>query len=1270
MSEIRQIRPRRGPRLSEAEGKVRPTVRGRLLRRILRLREAERALRTTAAILRAHEEATEDGVLVLDTEGRLLTFNQKFLEMWKVPPEIAEANDGEELEEWAFRLVADPDSLRRDIDWFRSNPLEVRSGEIIEMADGRTLTRLAIPVLGREGTPIGRALYFREITALRRSERLQNAMFHIADLTLACEDLDGLYRSIHGVVGELTDATNFYIALYDEKSDTLSFPYFLDQYDEKPERRRPGKTLTGYVLRTGEPLLATPETFARLVREGEVEQIGAASVDWIGVPLKSGDRTFGVLGIQSYDERTRFDEQTRDILTFVSQHVASAIEAKRREDAIRESERRYRQLFENNRAIKFVIDPESGSILDVNQGACEFYGYSREEFVGMKVWDINVLGEEGVRKAMADAALQKKASFVFRHQLKSGEMRDVEVHSGPVDLHGKKVLYSIVNDVTERIRAEEALRRSEEYFRTVIENASDIISIIEPDGRVVYNSPSIYRVLGYKAPHSIDKNFYAFVHPADVELVRSHLETIAQGAAELDPVEIRLRHRDGSWRIIEAMGRRIVDSSARARVVTNCRDMTERKLAEQALQSSEEKYRNIFDFASIGIYQSSPEGTLITANQTLARILGYGSIGELLQKNLSTEVYFDPIDRELLIDRHAEQGRSAELEILWKRKDGSPVWVQLNAHAVKNERGRVLYYEGFVTDIDTRKRAEATLRTQAIAMEASMDGIAIVDRNLRLTYVNHAFLKLFRYRTAGDLIGSPWSTLYDQDEGERFAADIFPAVSVSGEWRGEAVGRRRNGLQFPQEISLTAIENGGMIAIVRDITERTHAEEQIKFLAYHDALTSLPNRLLFKDRVVVGISHAQRERGRLAILFLDLDHFKFINDSLGHNVGDRLLQEVAKRIQSTLRESDTVARLGGDEFTILLPSIVEPDDARRVGDKLLEAVRAPLQLEGHEFAVTTSVGVSVYPEDGVDAETLIKNADTAMYQAKEEGRDTCRMFNAAASARAIERLALEQGLRKALANGEFVMFYQPILELRTGRICGMEALLRWEHPELGIIPPGEFITVAEQTGLMVPIGSWALQTACRQARTWERLGYTSLTLSVNLSVSQLQHELIERVRLALDDSALLPERLELEITESGAMQHPERSIQLLEDVRKLGVRISLDDFGTGHSSLSYLKRFPIDTLKIDQSFVRDLGSDRDTAAIVAAIIAIGHKLRLRVIAEGVELEAQRVFLMENSCDQMQGYLFHGPLPAERFEQLLGEHNSRVRQWPAVAGTPG
>jgi diguanylate cyclase (GGDEF)-like protein len=502
------------------------------------------------------------------------------------------------------------------------------------------------------------------------------------------------------------------------------------------------------------------------------------------------------------------------------------------------------------------------------------------------------------------------------------------------------------------------------------------------------------------------------------------------------------------------------------------------------------------------------------------------------------------------------------------------------------------------------------------------------------------------------IIGKPLTELYDAQEMERFQTQILPAVRQRGRWRGEATGKRRDGFFFPQEISLTAIEDRGIICVVRDITERTYAEEQIKHLAYHDALTGLPNRLLLKDRLTVALSHAQRDRTRVAVLFLDLDRFKVINDSLGHNVGDQLLQAVAARIQSCVRESDTVARLGGDEFTLLLP-LTRSEDAAVVAQKLLESVRYPFHIEGREFYITTSIGISLYPEDGTDAATLIKNADTAMYQAKEQGRDNYQLFNAFVNAKALQRIALEHGLRRALANEEFELHYQPIFDLRTERISGVEALLRWQHPEMGTIAPAVFIPIAESTGVMAPIGTWALRVACRQTRAWHDAGFHNLSLAVNLSATQLhQPDLVDRVSAILGESGLPPRCLELEITESSAMASPDTSVKTLYDLKKLGVRISLDDFGTGHSSLSYLKRFPIDTLKIDQSFVRDITSDPDTAAIVTAIIAMAHSLRLKVIAEGVEYGDQSLFLRQYACDQMQGYLIKQPVPAAEFFDLI------------------
>jgi len=458
------------------------------------------------------------------------------------------------------------------------------------------------------------------------------------------------------------------------------------------------------------------------------------------------------------------------------------------------------------------------------------------------------------------------------------------------------------------------------------------------------------------------------------------------------------------------------------------------------------------------------------------------------------------------------------------------------------------------------------------------------------------------------------------------------------------------------------------------------AASAAEHLAYHDALTGLPNRQLFHDRLVVAIANAHRARHKLAVFFLDLDRFKIINDSLGHAAGDALLRAVASRVTTHLRENDTVARLGGDEFTILSPRIDGGEDAITIAHKVRDAVEAPVAIEGRELFVTTSIGISIYPDDGETAETLLRNADAALYRAKARGRDTFELYRPAMNARALEQLALESAMRRALANDEFVVHYQPIVDVASGTVLGTEALLRWQHPELGLLAPDDFIFLAEVTGLVVPVGEHALRTACAQTRAWQLAGRPSLHASVNLSVRQLQqHDFVERVARALDDSGLPASCLELEVTESIAMHSAEHSadgtIAKLRALKRLGVRIAIDDFGTGYSSLSVLRLFPVDALKIDRSFVRDVGAGStaggDSAAIASAVIALGHSLNLSVIAEGVETPEQLRFLADQQCDSWQGFLAAPAVPADACARLLrlGEGEAPAMPVPVAADAP-
>ena len=455
----------------------------------------------------------------------------------------------------------------------------------------------------------------------------------------------------------------------------------------------------------------------------------------------------------------------------------------------------------------------------------------------------------------------------------------------------------------------------------------------------------------------------------------------------------------------------------------------------------------------------------------------------------------------------------------------------------------------------------------------------------------------------------------------------------------------------------------GMItSLLEDEREAvTHAVSEIEHLAYHDALTGLPNRTMFLDRLILACAHASRHHRNLAVLFLDLDRFKDINDSLGHSAGDQLLKSVAQRIQQGIRSEDTLARFGGDEFTILLGSVDSPDDAVTVASKLIQMLRIPFMLGDGELFVTSSIGVSVYPHDGVDAESLIRAADTAMYRAKEDGRDRAQLHAPAMNAAAIERLALEQTLRRAIQQKEFILHFQPIVGVKSRRIEAVEAIIRWQHPELGLLAPAQFISIAEMSGLIVPIGAWVLRSACRQLRSFAKKFGDDIAVAVNLSPRQFQQQdLVESVVRALEQSGIQPSQLELEITESSAMQNADNSVRTLRELKRLGVRIAMDDFGTGYSSLSYLKRFPIDSLKLDRSFVRDLPDDLDDAAISSAVLAMARSLDLTVTAEGVETAEQLEFLVARGCERVQGYYFSKPLSADDFERFADSYQELAK----------
>ncbi len=555
-------------------------------------------------------------------------------------------------------------------------------------------------------------------------------------------------------------------------------------------------------------------------------------------------------------------------------------------------------------------------------------------------------------------------------------------------------------------------------------------------------------------------------------------------------------------------------------------------------------------------------------------------------------------------------------------------------------------------------RLLSTERLAASVFANSLEGIMVCDRHMGIRMVNRAFSQVTGYRNE-EILGKTPNILISGKHEPVFYQELWESLLQQGKWQGEIWNKRKNGEIYPEWLNVSTVrdhqgEIESFVAVFHDISERKRHEEIIAYQAFHDALTGLPNRLLFNDRLMRALTQARREQYRqVAVLLLDLDRFKLINDTLGHSIGDALLKNVADRLRNCLRESDTVARQGGDEFTILLPHIDHPDHAVQVARKILDAMKPPVLLGGKELFISPSIGLSFFPDHGDDADWLIKKADIAMYRVKAEGRANFHIYSKELDAKSSQRLELESELNNALEHEEFILHYQPQIDLASGAVYGSEALIRWNHPSMGLIQPVDFIPLTEENGLIVPIGAWVMHAACRQAAAWNTDRQEPWLMAVNLSPRQFHREdVVKLVKKALEESGLPPEQLEMEITESLAMADVDYTIRTLHALKDLGVKLAIDDFGTGYSSLSYLKKMPVATLKIDRSFVHDITTDPDDSAIVSAVIGLAHSLDMGVIAEGVETEAQLRLLRELGCNSAQGYFFSPPLAPDKISDFL------------------
>ncbi|OHC70024.1 MAG: diguanylate cyclase [Rhodocyclales bacterium GWA2_65_20] len=651
------------------------------------------------------------------------------------------------------------------------------------------------------------------------------------------------------------------------------------------------------------------------------------------------------------------------------------------------------------------------------------------------------------------------------------------------------------------------------------------------------------------------------------------------------------------------------------------------------------------------------DGYITSWNRGAERLFGYAA-AEAVGRHILF-LYADPDDPDDsdagFQDAFLEHG-GRELEVRRRRKSGDIFWASLQLSLLRDAADNPTGIIGYLTDITARVDAQETLRLHAHIFENSDEGILITDADERIVSVNQAFSRITGYDIE-EAIGQTPRLLRSGRHESSFYDEVWQHIGGEGRWQGEIQDRRKNGEIFPTWVSISAVKNAAgkithYFSIFSDITARKHAEERIHYLAYYDALTELPNRALFYKLVEQALAEARRNRQHGAILFIDLNRFKPINDTLGHGIGDRLLQQIGCRLRETLRTEDVVARLGGDEFVVALFDIAKRDHAGTVAQKLLASFDTPFVIDNHELKVGAALGISVYPQDGFDTETLLRLADIAMYRAKKTGEDGYAFFSHEMNQRALDHLKIESSLRHAIERDELLLHFQPKVDIASGRIVGAEALVRWRHPEQGMVPPGDFVHVAEETGLIVQISAWVLDAAIRQARAWQDAGLAPIKIAVNLSARDFSPALPERVGGILAAHGLAPEWLELEITESMLMHSTERVIGMMDELARAGIALALDDFGTGYSSLSYLKRFPIDTLKIDRSFVINIPADANDCAIAGAIVSMSKQLGHKVIAEGVETSEQLAFLASLGCDEFQGYLFSAPVPAEKFEAML------------------